>query len=488
MLSRALSLFGLARSPRERLNARWEVASPARARLFPGADAYSADAALIPAVRKAMRERCRTQVQNDPVADGIVDTAANDLVGSGPRLQVLIDGDADADKIESVWEEWADEINLAETLRVMRRARATDGESLGVLVSNDSLTHPVKLEVKLVETEQLHDPNPAALMSPSSMTDGILLDALGHPSMYRFLRSHPGDSLRLDPLAYEDVPAKYVLHYFKRSRAGQHRGVPDIAPALIRFAHLNRFIMATLTAAEFAASNAGVVRTNAAPVDGAESLNALEELELDRNTYTVLPEGWGIEQVRPEHPATTYKEFRREVLSDIARCLQMPLNVAILNSSGFNFSSGKLDHLVYHRAVGIERQRMAALVLEPLFAMFMSEAVLVEGLLPQVGRVRGRLKHRWVWPGIGAIDPLKEAQAQQARLSAGVTTLAREFSDAGLDWRDELDQRMQEIAARKRLMVKYGLTEDDVANASGTLLQQSQPDPADAADPTQENA
>ncbi len=35
-----------------------------------------------------------------------------------------------------------------------------------------------------------------------------------------------------------------------------------------------------------------------------------------------------------EQPATTYAEFKREILNEIARCLNMPFNVAAGNSSG----------------------------------------------------------------------------------------------------------------------------------------------------------
>ena len=48
-----------------------------------------------------------------------------------------------------------------------------------------------------------------------------------------------------------------------------------------------------------------------------------------------------------QKPSTTYAEFKKELLNEIARCLNMPFNVAAGNSSGYNYASGRLDHQTY---------------------------------------------------------------------------------------------------------------------------------------------
>ena len=45
-----------------------------------------------------------------------------------------------------------------------------------------------------------------------------------------------------------------------------------------------------------------------------------------------MPGGWKMSQIEAEQPATTYAEFKREILNEIARCLNMPYNVAAGNS------------------------------------------------------------------------------------------------------------------------------------------------------------
>ena len=92
-------------------------------------DSLSADQSQSPSVRRTLRNRARYEVANNSYARGIVLTLANDLVGTGPRLQ-LTTGDADENRfVERLFREWSLAVNLPEKLRTMRISRAQDGES-----------------------------------------------------------------------------------------------------------------------------------------------------------------------------------------------------------------------------------------------------------------------------------------------------------------------------------------------------------------------
>src|SRR5690349_3584645 len=132
------------------IRARYEAASPEHHRLFLS-DGLSADAAASSGVRAILRKRCRAQVENDSLAEGIIDTLANDTIGVAPRLQMLTGSTAADDQIERAFEDWARAANLAEKLRIMRRARCTDGEIFAVLKTNPKLDSSVKLDVQLIE-------------------------------------------------------------------------------------------------------------------------------------------------------------------------------------------------------------------------------------------------------------------------------------------------------------------------------------------------
>lgn len=112
------------------------VTSDDNRRHWANADGLSANAANSSEVRRILRNRARYEVSNNSYARGIVLTLAHDVVGTGPRLQLLTP-DAEANRrIEQTFMQWARAVGLPEKLRTMRMARATDGEAFAILVSN----------------------------------------------------------------------------------------------------------------------------------------------------------------------------------------------------------------------------------------------------------------------------------------------------------------------------------------------------------------
>jgi len=100
--------------------------TPDNRKHWANADHLSADAAATPDVRRTLRNRARYEVANNSYARGIVLTLANDVIGTGPRLQMLLgDGqNAKANRtIEAEFPRWAKAVGLAEKLRTMRQAR-----------------------------------------------------------------------------------------------------------------------------------------------------------------------------------------------------------------------------------------------------------------------------------------------------------------------------------------------------------------------------
>jgi len=92
----------------------------------------SANAANSPDVRCTLRNRARYEVANNSYARGIVLTLANDVVGTGPRLQMLTP-DAEANRVvEREFARWSAAVGLPDKLRTMRMARASDGEKVDV--------------------------------------------------------------------------------------------------------------------------------------------------------------------------------------------------------------------------------------------------------------------------------------------------------------------------------------------------------------------
>jgi lambda family phage portal protein len=415
------------------------------------ADGLSANLAASPGVRRTLRNRSRYEVANNSYARGLVLTLSNDCIGTGPRLQMVGLGGADAQLVERLFLEWCLSVDLAEKLRLMRGSMVEDGEAFGLMTANPVIDAPVKLDLQLVEADQIATPNLAWRTWGGSAVDGLELDRFGNAVIYHLLRQHPGDG-GFWPATYDRLAADQVIHCFRPDRPGQRRGIPEITPALPLFAQLRRYTLAVIAAAETAADYAGIVYTDAPAGGEADQVEPMDTIALEKRALLTMPSGWKMEQMRAEQPATTYAEFKREILNEIARCVCTPYNIAAGNSSGYNFASGRLDHQTYDMYLRIERSRISRRVLDRILSTWVKEALLVDGLLPP--RLRSpdtSWAHQWFWDGREHVDPVKEAMAQAKRLESHTTTLADEYARKGQDWEAQLRQRAREQALVREL-------------------------------------
>jgi lambda family phage portal protein len=418
--------------------------TPDNRRHWANADLLSADAAATPEVRRILRSRARYEVANNCYARGIILTLANDVIGTGPRLQMLADDDEVNSTVEREFVRWARAVRLAEKLRTMRMARAADGEAFALLFSNGNLPHPVKLDIRLIEADQVATPGLAP--ASGSAVDGIVFDECGNPREYHLLKAHPGSGKAALGADYERVPAESMVHWFRVDRPGQSRGVPELTPSLPLFAQLRQYRQAVLDAARTAANIALFMKTNAPAGGEAAEVEPLATMDLEPNMAVFTPEGWEPAQIKAEQPTTTFSEFCTGVIAEAARPFSMPKNVALCDSSGYNYASGRLDHQTYFKSIRVEQSHLEDVVLDRILAAWLVEAAKVFGLAPLED-----WPHQWFWEGREHVDPQKEATAQAQRLANHTTTLAAEYARAGKDWETELRQRAKEVTLMKEL-------------------------------------
>ena len=202
------------------VNASYDAAqtTPNNANHWAAADSLDANAANNSSVRKDLRNRSRYEVANNTYARGIIDTFANDIIGSGPRLQIQTRSEDFNQFVERNYRDWADEIELYEKLLMARKAMAESGEVFIVMTSNPALQNSVKLDLAVIEAEQVADPTGMAIESTSSYVDGIHFDEFGNVTGYDVLNKHPGgDEHAFSFNDFETVPARFVIHLFKKT-------------------------------------------------------------------------------------------------------------------------------------------------------------------------------------------------------------------------------------------------------------------------------
>lgn len=437
-----------------RVRGKFDVAESGEDRRhWANADAFAADAALSPMVRRTMRNRARYERQNNSYLAGMSATLANDLVGTGPRLQLQFGDDETARMVERAFFDWSWQIDLASKLRTMREALVVDGEAFAMMITNPRMPG-VQLDLRLVESEMVA--TPTELMSQSitpdgSTVDGLEFDTVGNVTAYQVLNYHPGSNFRVNTLEFQRVPASQMVHWFRPLRPGQHRGMPEVTPALKLFAQLRRYTEAVCAAAETAADFAGFLRTNS-PAAEVDEVEAFAEMPIEKRSMVTLPDGWTFEQLKAEQPTSTYAMFKRELIGEIGRCLGLPFNVSALDSSSYNYASGRMDHQVYATTQRILRDDLERKMLDRVLEAWVNEATLA-GYMPEGVPAFSEWDWSWQWDGKEHVDPAKEANAAETRLRNHTTTLAAEYAKQGKQWDVELRQR----AAEMNLMSELGL-------------------------------
>lgn len=408
--------------------------------------------------RQILRKRSKYECDNSGYLNGLVRQLANDLIGTGPRLQLSAPPELreQARAVERSFARWCKATGFARKARLLERTRVVKGECFGQAITNPKVRHPVKLDLFVLDPGRVT--TPLMRVDDRNAVDGIRFDEAGNPAEYSVLKQTPNEAFTA-LLEADTLPAERVVHWFRQDEPGQYRGVPETSPTLLVGAQLRRFGAAVLTAAEAAAMIAGIMKTNGTPPTddaGNPTVQTMDELEIARGTFLAVPDGWDASAFKAEQPTTTYEGFATHKLNEVSRPHLAPKNLITGDSSGFNFASGKLDHLPYQHSIWINREDFRERVLDPVLFLWLEEATLA-GEIPEGLPPYAEWDFDWYWDGFSSIDPLKEATAKEKRLLIGLTTLMEECAEEGKDWEDVLTQRAKELARVKELEAEYGV-------------------------------
>jgi capsid protein len=425
------------------------------------ADGLAADAAANPMIRYVLRNRSRYEAANNCYARGMVNAISTDLIGTGPRLQMETGSDTADEWLELEFSRWMRQVKLADKLRIMAKAKVQDGEVFGLIISNPGSPTPVKLDLRPIEADQCRFVDISLLAVPS--VDGIRFDDYGNPVSYHVLRVHPGFWSYATgyigfPWEYDVWPAKFVLHWYRSDRPGQHRGLPEIMAALPLLAQVRRYILAVLQAAETAADFAMWMKTPTAADNMTDSdevvevPNPFDLFPLQRNIVTTLPDGYEIGQTKPNQPVDRIEDFVRVLLRQIARVCNMPYNVVSGDFSQGSYSESNLGNQGYFRGIDEGRKDLEYSTLDRLLAAWIFEARNARigngdfgaPYMPaEVRQVLGKFTgnacdlptHTWNWVGHEWANPAQAAQADQLNLRMGTKSYANVCGRTGQDYR-----------------------------------------------------
>lgn len=449
---------------------------------------------------RELRARSRDLVRNSPIAGGAVETAVTHVIGSGLTMQSSIDGETlglDDDAVED-WQErtemlfgmWAEsqyctadgEANFYEAQEVAYRSHLESGDSFALLSTVRRQDWPFTLAVQVIEADRVS--NPKFAMDTQDMTQGIERTTAGEAIAVHVSNKHPGAYYDHRGIEWTRVPMRgaqsgrrNVLHLMRKLRPGQTRGVPWLAPIVEPLKQLTRYSTAEVDAAVNNAVIAtfvkmdpdtfqevydddaqGTIIANAKRWDGTLKSGA---------AINLLP-GEEIQSNDTGRPNPNFDPFVSAIMRQVGMGLNIPYEVLVKHFQA-SYSAARAALLDAWRVFRIRRAWMATRFCQPVYEEWLADAV-ASGLIQAPGFFKDPIiraawsRATWTGDGPGAIDPLKEVQAAEARVAMGLTTLPEEVvAYDGGDW-----QQKHEVQARVQAEREEAGLAAPVAAAPGT--------------------
>ena len=450
----------------------------------------SADADYLPD-RDRLVARIRDLVRNDPVAAAIPHRRVNAAVGTGwrrtsrPDWRTLgITAKAARElgrRIETAWWYYANgvyyqadaerRLTFGQLLRVAAHHLIVDGEALALVEWDEASPTRSRTRLRLVDPDRLSNPN--GMPDSPTLRGGVETDAAGVPWRYWIREGHPADLAGVQSMVWDGWERftahgrHRVLHAFDVTRAGQTRGVSRFVAALKMQRGFANFTDAQIEAAVLNALFIAFVKSSAGPDAVSESFSSEDLVEwagarsdayesapislTNGARIPVLGLGDEIEMQNEARDVSDFEPFVRAITRLTCATLGVTYEEGTMDYSQTNYSSARAAFIPAWQETLALRGVLENTIAQPLHLCWLEDAIdsgLIElppGAPDFADAPEAYADGRWVGPGRGYVDPVKEIDAAAARIEAGLSTMEDEAAEQGKDWEELLEQRRAEL-------------------------------------------
>lgn len=418
---------------------------------------------LVAAGGPRLLARSRELVVTNGYAANACEAFASNLVGDGIKPSSLIEDPTLRDQVQRLWLAWTDEAD-ADGLTdfyglqaMVAREMFVAGECFVRLRprrAEDGLLVPIQLQ--LLQSEMLPFEKTETAANGNRIRCGIEFDLIGRRVAYHFRRRHPGDSTDQGMFTSETVrvPAADILHIYRPIDAGQIRGLPHVAPAMVRLFLLDQYDDAELDRKKTAAMFAGFITKTAPEEQLMGEIEATDysgaTVSLEPGTLQVLLPGEDVKFSSPADVGGGYEAFQYRTLLSVSASLGLPYHLVTGDVRQANYSSLRAELVEFRRRVEqLQHGVVAHQLCRPVWARWLETAVLSGALeIPDFTRSPARYRPvNWIPPRWDWVDPLKDIQAQVLAMGAGIVSRRKVVQATGYDV-EEIDRENATDAAR----------------------------------------
>ena len=436
--------------------------------------------------------RSRELVVTNGYAANACESYAANLVGDGIKPSSLIEDGELRDRVQQLWLAWtheadADGLTDFYGLQAMiAREMFVAGECFVRIRprrAEDGLLVPMQLQ--LLQSEMLPFEKTETAPNGNRIRCGIEFNLIGRRVAYHFRRRHPGDSTDTGPFVgaatpeTTRVPAEDVLHVYRPIDAGQIRGLPHVAPAMVRLFLLDQYDDAELDRKKTAAMFAGFITKNA-PEEALmgeveDTGEGIGIASLEPGTLQVLLPGEDIKFSSPADVGGGYEAFQYRTLLAISASLGLPYHLVTGDVRQANYSSLRAELVEFRRRIGqLQHGVMAHQFCRPIWQRWLETAAL-SGALDLSDMTKAKPVH-WIPPRWDWVDPLKDIQAQLLGINAGLVSRRKAVEATGYDI-EEIDRENAADAERAAALgLNYSTSPGETQGARATPIKLADPE------------
>lgn len=408
---------------------------------------------------------------------GILNTLSNHCIGTVPLSVGMTDSDRLNDAIEDRWVEWAMWNGVGASLREARRKAAQTG--ICVLIPYKSKSeYDLKLAYRVVGAEHLKTPYRGKKEFKNPLTGEIV----------EGVEFYPNGEIKAVWIQEEDKPdptpysTKQVIVWYKGTRP--FKTWPECTPAFPVIPSMSRFLLNVVREAEFKSAIPMAVKLDGdfyRPKGSGDLPIPKGAFKYEPGTVPTLPPGTDLVGVAMQSMAEDRARMSDKFAAVSARCVDMPKNLAIMDSSDSNMATAHIDLQPWRYVVDIDRFDFEVVV-RRVFAQWYEMASLTTLLPPNAFDTTLPPIHFNYTVLFNHPDPVKCASARSLDLISGANTLTQIYAEQSKNARRELekDAKLYGVTKEKLLQiilssrskqaseVLNGIEEDSPSNQGGT--------------------
>ncbi|MGL5327841.1 MAG: phage portal protein [Peptostreptococcaceae bacterium] len=414
--------------------------------------------------RDTIRARARDLERNSDIAESIINAYVRNVIGRGFRLQSKIvnnngkENDNLNKEIEELFKEWCKPKNcdisgqqsFKELCAMAVRRLKVDGGILFIKTYTKDKQFPFKLQAREVD-ELDTNLNWRNETNNNRIIGGIEIDEYNKPIAYHFKEYTPdgyytGKTVRIN--------AEKVIYIYQKNRPTQVREMSLLARTIGRVRDVNEFVEAVSVKARVEAclgafitkmdpGGSGLGRGGRSNKD---TKSGYEQQTLTPGMIMELQPGEDVKAVNPSSSGSSAKDFIMTQQRLIGSGQGLSYETISRDMSQVNYSSARQGLLEDQKTYKDIQDFLIDHFLDDVYEDFLNSMILIGKLnIKDFNQNKSKyMKHIWIAPGWGWIDPLKEVKANQTAIESNIDTLARICAERGEDWRDVLEQRARE--------------------------------------------